>query len=470
MNIQAPDAEAVRPRGAAPVEEAQEFLDAHPEIVAIDLVLVDANGIGRGKIVRRHELMAIYRNGRHLPGSILGLDVTGEDVEETGLVWSDGDADRRAWPVPGSLVAMPWTSPPRAQVQLTLHELDGSPMMADPRHVLAWQDERLRRQGRRPVLAFELEFYLLDREPCADGTPRPARLPVTGERPETIQVYGVQELDRLEPFIDAVYRAAEAQRLPVETMISEYAPGQYELTLRHRDDALRAADDLAMLKRLLRGLAARHGMIASFMAKPFADRAGSGMHLHASLADETGANLFADREGQVVPLLAHAVAGLLDTMADGMLVFAPHQNSWRRFSAGSYSPIAPNWGTNNRSVAVRLPAGPAPTRHLEQRVAGVDANPYLVGAAILAGIRQGIERALDPGEPVSGNGYATAKTSEIPSSWHAAIGRAAGSAFLRDEALGPVMHDVFLALKRAEYARFARDISPFEYRTYLETV
>lgn len=465
----APDTRAVRPEGAAEIDEAREFLGAHPEIVAVDLVLVDANGIGRGKMVRRNELMAIYRHGRHLPGSILGLDVTGEDVEDTGLVWSDGDADRRAWPVPGTLVAQPWTHPPRAQVQLSLYELDGTPMAADPRHALARQDEALRTAGMNPVLAFELEFYLLDREATPDGRPQPARLPLTGERPSAIQVYRVDELDRLEPFVDAVYQAAEEQGLPVETMISEYAPGQYELTLRHRPDGLRAADDLVMLKRLIRALAARNGMIASFMAKPFAGYAGSGMHLHASLADDDGHNLFADENGEIAPLLRHAIGGLTRTMGESLLVFAPHLNSWRRFAAGSYSPVAPNWGVNNRSVAVRVPAGTAASRHLEQRVAGVDANPYLVGATVLAGMHSGILGTIDPGEPVSGNGYEGADIAGVPASWLEAIGVAERSAFVRD-ALGPVLHRVLIALKRAEYARFAADISPLEYRTYLETV
>ncbi|HYE01380.1 MAG TPA: glutamine synthetase family protein [Alphaproteobacteria bacterium] len=449
------------------VAEAEAFLAAHPEIVAFDLVLIDGNGIGRGKIVRRHELLAIYRNGRHLPGSVLGLDVTGEDVEETGLVWSDGDADRRAWPIPGSLVPLPWTSPPRGELRLGLYELDGAPMAADPRHALARQEGAFRALGQQPVLAFELEFYLLDRERGAEGSLLPARLPVTGERPAAVQVYGVDALDRLAPFAEAVYRAAEAQDLPVETLVSEYAAGQYELTLRHRADALRAADDLVMLKRLLRALAARHGMVACFMAKPFAERAGSGMHLHASLAED-GRNLFADQGDGLAPPLRHAVAGLLETMPDSMLVLAPHLNSWRRFAARSYAPVAPSWGLNTRSVAVRIPAGDPGNRHLEHRVAGVDANPYLVAATVLAGMRRGIGRRADPGPQASGGeGYGAAEGA-VPD-WRAAIDAAERSDFLR-EALGPTLHRVLLAIKRAEYRRFAAEVTPLERDLYWETV
>ena len=457
---------AARPEEAADIAEAEAFLAAHPQITAFDLVLVDLNGIARGKIVRRHELLPIFRSGRHLPGSILGLDVTGEDVEETGLVWSDGDADRRAWPIAGSLVPLPWTSPPRGEVRLALFELDGTPMAADPRHALARQVKFMEADGFHPVLAYELEFYLLDRAHVADGNFQPLRLPLSGERPEGIQVYGVTELDRLEPFIDAVYRGAEAQGLPVETMISEYAQGQFELTLRH-GDALRAADDLAMLKRLLRALAVRHGMMASFMAKPFAGRAGSGMHVHASLADAGGKNLFADQGEALSPLLRHAVAGLLGTMHESMLVFAPHLNSWRRFSAQSYAPTMPTWGTNNRSVAVRIPAGAPAGRHLEQRAAGIDSNPYLVGATVLAGMRKGILAHADPGPETTA--YAETPSDDLPPDWRSAIETATRSSFLK-EALGESLHHVFLALKRAEYRRFASEVTALERTLYGEVV
>jgi glutamine synthetase len=457
---------AARPPEAADIAEAEAFLAAHPDITAFDLVLVDLNGIARGKIIRRHELLPIFRSGRHLPGSILGLDVTGEDVEETGLVWSDGDADRRAWPVPGSLVPLPWTSPPRGELRLSLFELDGTPMAADPRHALARQVKLLEADGFHPVLAYELEFYLLDRARAADGNFQPLRLPLSGERPDGIQVYGVTELDRLEPFIDAVYRGAEAQGLPVETMISEYAQGQFELTLRH-GAALRAADDLAMLKRLLRALAVRHGMMACFMAKPFAGRAGSGMHVHASLADAEGANRFADEGEALSPLLRQAIAGLLQTMHESMLVFAPHFNSWRRFSAQSYAPTTPTWGTNNRSVAVRIPAGSPAGRHLEQRAAGIDSNPYLVGATVLAGMRRGILEKADPGPQTTS--YAENAGDDLPPDWRSAIETASRSAFLK-EALGERLHHVFLALKRAEYCRFAAEVTALERTLYGEIV
>ncbi len=452
---------SVRPLTAAPVEEAEAFLATHADIAAFDLVLIDPNGVARGKLIRRHELLGIYRSGRHLPGSILGLDISGADVDETGLVWDDGDADRLAWPIPGSLVELPWTSPKRGEVRVSLFELDGSPMTVDPRHVLASQIKLCEAMGMLPVLAFELEFYLLDAESDASGRPRAARLPLTRQYPSGNQVYSVDALDQLEPFTETLYACAAAQDLPVETLISEYAPGQYQLTLHHRADALRAADDLVMLKRLIHGLAVRHGMRANFMAKPFAGSAGSGMHMHVSLVDKAGNNLFADTGDNLSPLLLHAIAGTQQTMAESMLVFAPNLNSWRRLVRKSYAPTAPTWGRNNRSVAIRVPAGSPANRHLEHRSPGVDANPYLVAATVLAGMRYGIQNQLLPDAESSSYG----ESNVLPPDWRSAIERAAESGFLKD-ALGERLASVFVALKRAEYGRFAAEVTAEEFAYY----
>lgn len=459
------------PSHSAATAEAEEFLSRYPEIEAIDIVLVDLNGVGRGKIIRRHELIGLYRDGRHLPSSILGLDILGEDVEETGLVWQVGDADRRAWPVPGTLVPMPWTNPARGQVLLAMHDLDGTPIGSDPRHALARQDAALKARGLHAAGAFELEFYLLDAEMGPDGLPRPAPAALDGRRSPGTHVYGLEELDGQQPVFAEIYRAAAAQGLPLETLISEYAPGQFELTMHYCTDIVRAADDLVMLKRLVRAIARRHRMIACFMAKPFADHAGSGMHLHVSLGDGHGGNVFSEAvEGALADQLRHCIGGLAATMGESMLVFAPHANSWRRFVANSYAPVAPTWGVNNRSVALRVPAGNRDARRIEHRPSGVDANPYLVGAAVLAGMAHGLDGALDPGPPVSGDGYSgPAPGPTLPRDWREAIDRARGSAFLV-EALGEEMHRVLVAVKQAEHLRVARTVSELDYRFYLHQV
>jgi len=447
-------------------DEARAFLERHPDVETVQLVITDANGIGRGKNIAREEVETLYRSGRNVAGSILGLDVTGEDVEETGLVWSVGDADQCCRPVPGSLGPAPWLARPTAQVLGTMYELDGRPAKADPRHVLARVVDRLQAQGLTPVVAVELEFYMLQRGP--DGRPQPARGLLSGRSTDHIDAYGLSRLDDMSPLFDELYAAARAQGLPVRTLMSEYAPGQFEITLEHRADALRAVDEAVLFKRAVRGVARRHGCIACFMAKPFAERAGAGMHLHASLADAGGGNAFASEDPAGSPLLRHAIGGLRATLADGMAVFAPHANSYRRFRAMSYAPVAPTWGVNNRSVSLRVPAGPPASRHVEHRVAGADANPYLVAALVLAGMAHGIEQRIDPGPPMQGNGYEQAPRGELPTDWHAALERAARSGFLVD-ALGPGFLEVFLALKRRECEKFGALVSDRDYEWYLDT-
>ena len=459
------------PSGSTP-DEASAFLDTHPQIEAFDIILTDANGIGRGKIIRRHELMGLYEGGRHLPISVLGLDITGEDVHETGLIWDSGDGDLRGWPIPGTLVPLHGTSPARGQVLMSMYHLDGQPMTSDPRHALARQVEAFEARGLRPAGAFELEFFLLADDRDADGRPRPADAVLDRRRSIKTEVYSVDHLHGMEPLFSDIYAAAKAQGIPAETVISEDAPGQYELTLRYRKDLLRAADDLVMLKRIVRLQARRHGVTACFMAKPFETCAGSGMHIHVSMQDRDGRNAFAEQvEGQWSQPILNALGGLVATMAESMLVFAPHANSWRRFVSQSYAPVAPTWGVNNRSVALRIPAGDIANRRIEHRPAGVDANPYLVAATVLAGIGKGLDEKLDPGPEVTGNGYETAGAgpAPMPPDWRAAIEAARDSDFLKD-ALGSDMHRTFTAIKAAEHLRVARTVSDLDYRLYLHEV
>jgi len=457
------------PSGSS-VAEAEAFLAANPDIEAVDIVLHDANGIGRGKIIRRHELVPFYRGGRHLPISILGLDICGEDVHETGLIWDQGDGDLRAWPIPGTLKRLHGTNPARAEVFMSMYTLDGLPMGSDPRHALARNLAKMEADGLHPAGAFELEFFLLANDRDANGKVQPARAVLDGRPSSKTEVYSVDHLHGMQPLFSDIYAAAEVAGIRAETMISEYAPGQYELTLHYRTNVLEAADDLMRLKRIVRMQARRHGVTACFMAKPVEQYAGSGMHFHVSLMTPEGRNVFMeDRPGQWSPTILHGIGGLIETMAESMLVFAPHANSWRRFASQSYAPVSPTWGVNNRSVALRIPVGDIAARRIEHRPAGVDANPYLVGATVLAGIRHGLTHKVDPGPETTGNGYDAPGSDRIPRDWREAIRAAEGSAFLR-HALGEEMHRTFCAIKAAEHARVARTIPDVDYDLYLHTV
>ena len=460
----------ISPSGST-VAEAQAFLDAHPEIEAFDIVLHDANGIGRGKIIRRHELLPFYKGGRHLPISILGLDICGEDVHETGLIWDQGDGDLRAWPIPGSLVALHGTKPARGEVFMSMYDLDGAKMTSDPRHALQAQVDALAAQGLYPSGAFELEFFLLANDRGADGKVQPARDVLDGRASHKTEVYSVDHLHGMLPLFSDIYAGAALAGIKAETMISEYAPGQYELTLHYRTDVMQAADDLMRLKRIVRAQARAHGVTACFMAKPVEAYAGSGMHFHVSMRDAAGRNVFVEAvEGQWSDTILHALGGLRATMGESMLVFAPHANSWRRFASQSYAPVSPTWGVNNRSVALRIPAGDIAARRIEHRPAGVDANPYLVAATVLAGVRHGMALKIDPGPETTGNGYQDGQHAPaIPVDWRSAIEAAKASGFLRD-ALGIDMHRTFTAIKAAEYARVARTVSEVDFDLYLHTV
>ncbi|MDP3959380.1 MAG: glutamine synthetase family protein [Pseudorhodobacter sp.] len=451
--------------------EAEAFLAAHPEIEAFDIVLHDANGIGRGKIIRRHELLAFYKSGRLLPISILGLDICGEDVHETGLIWDQGDGDLRAWPIPGSLVALHGTTPARGEVLMSMYGLDGAPMTSDPRHALRRQVDAMAVEGLFPAGAFELEFFLLANDRGPDGRVQPARDVLDGRASAKTEVYSVDHLHGMLPLFSDIYAGAALAGITAETMISEYAPGQYELTLHYRSNVMQAADDLIRLKRIVRAQARLHGVTACFMAKPIEAYAGSGMHFHVSLLDGAGRNVFVEEiKGQWSPTILHALGGLRATMGEAMLVFAPHANSWRRFAAQSYAPVSPTWGVNNRSVALRIPAGERAARRIEHRPSGVDANPYLVAATVLAGVRHGLAGAIDPGPETTGNGYVTGESAPaIPGDWLSAIKAAQGSAFLQ-AALGADMHRTFTAIKAAEYARVARTVSEVDFDLYLHTV
>lgn len=448
-------------------KEVKAFLDKHPEIQFFEIVFTNMAGVPRGKRLRRHEIEAVYAQGRFLPGSILVNDITGQDVEATGLVWEDGDADRVARPIAGRITPAPWLGADVAQVPLTMYELDGKPHDLDPRHVLQRVIDRYAADGLVPVVACELEYYLVDARRTPNGKIQLPPSPLTGDRATQHQVYGLREVEEASGFLRDLWASADAMGIPLEGAISEYAPGQLELTLKHHADALRAADDAVLYKRAAKGVALRHGCEATFMAKPFADLAGSGMHLHVSVNDKAGKNIFASEKPEGEPVLAHAIGGMKALLADSMAIYAPNANSYRRFRANSYAPVAPTWGVNNRTVSFRVPAGAPKTRHIEHRVAGADAHPALALAALLAAVHHGITNKIDPGPAIVGDGYSQAEGGEkIPTNWFAATDRFAEAAILKDY-LGERFVRMYSIVKRVEQDRFQSVIPDIDYDWYL---
>lgn len=449
--------------------EAQAFLDLNPDIESVQLVWTDLCGVARGKVLRRDELLPAWRDGRFLPMSAMVLDVTGQDVPETGLVFDEGDRDMLLWPAPGSLTLVPWADAPAAQYIASVRDLDGTPHYADPRNALEGMVQRFTRElGMVPVGAVELEFFLMDRDAALAGAPMAPMSQLNGARARHYQPYHLQDTDDFAPFFEDLYAMCAVQDLPAKTLISEYAPGQMEIVLRHRADVVRACDEAIMLKRLIKNVAEKHGLAATFMAKPYSGWTGSGMHIHVSVADHDGSNLFAAEDPLQNRLLMHAIGGLKAAMAESMLLFAPNANSYRRFRRNSYAPLSASWGVNNRTVSLRVPAGPAQACHIEHRPAGADANPYLVMAAVIAGMHDGILTKCEPGAAVTGNGYQR-KVKPLPSNWYEAIAAFRKGTILKDY-FGKDFVETYATLKEVEADRFHAEPTVRDFEWYLRTV
>lgn len=393
------------------------WLRKHPEVRTIRVAAADLNGQPRGKRVPVRFADAVVTNGTRFPMSVLNLDIWGEDVEDSPLVFESGDADGILRPTERGFMPMPWLDAPTALMPIWMYRENGQPYDGDPRHVLARILDRYRERGLTPVCAMELEFYLIDdsgRKLQAPPSPR------SGKRRKAAEIMSIRALDAFDVFFTDLYDACEAMDIPADTAISESGLGQFEINLMHTDDALRAADDAWLFKMLLKGLARRHGFAASFMAKPYPDYSGNGLHTHFSVIDRNGRNIFDNGGPEGTELLRHAVAGCLDAMHDCTLIFAPHANSYERLVPEAHAPNQICWGYENRTTAIRIPSGNPVARRIEHRVAGGDVNPYLMLAAILGAALIGIDEKLTPPDPVTGNAYAL-DLPLLPDTWAEAI-------------------------------------------------
>jgi glutamine synthetase len=324
--------------------------------------------------------------------------------------------------------------------------------------------ERYAAYGWTPVVATELEFYLID---DAEPVLQPPPSPRSGKRRLGGEILSIRALDAFDTFFTELYDACEAMDIPAETAISEAGMGQYEINLTH-GDAMKAADDTWLFKLLVKGLARRHGFAASFMAKPYSEHSGTGMHVHFSVTDAQGRNLFDDGTDQGTPLLRQAIAGCLQGMPPSALIFAPHGNSYDRFAPGAHAPTGVAWAYENRTASIRVPAGPASARRIEHRVAGGDTNPYLLLTAILGAALSGIEDGLDPPPPVTGNAYSL-DLPQLPRTWGEAIREFETSPFIARILPGELTRN-YLLTKRQEM-RYYDGLSEAErLDLYLDTV
>ena len=450
-------------RAAEP--DLERFLTEHPEIRFFDAFVNDLNTIERGKRIDRAGIAGVFKRGMPLPGSMYALDIEGGTIEDSGLGFSDGDADRPCMPIPGSLVPVPWSKDGIAQVQLTMLDHDGTPFFGDPRHLLAHVLARFARLALTPVVAIEYEFYLVDVERDANGQPQPPRVPLTGRREFRTQINSMADLNEYSPLLAEIDRVCRLQDVPTTSALAEYGPGQYEVNLAHSPDSMQVCDQALRFKRAVKSVARAHGCDATFLPKPYRDQAGSGLHIHVSLLDSAGRNIFAAANPLESALLLHVIGGTLATLADGMALCAPGPNSYRRFRSEAYVPLHPTWSINNRGSAIRVPASDADNLRIEHRLAGADANPYLVLAWVLAGMLHGLENRIEPPAVLTGNAYIQ-DGDPLPTNWPAAIDRFSTSAFAR-ETFGDKFVHLYSTVKRAEAQEFNSHITPLEIARYL---
>lgn len=446
-------------------EDPKSWLQSEPAIQTVIAAICDLNGTLRGKRIPVDQIEKALGGGIRMPLSAAGVDIWGEDIEGSKLVFETGDADGLCHHTGRGILPMSWTHRPTALLPLWLSWENAEPFLGDPRRALARVTEGFAELGLTPVVATELEFYLVDPE---NDVPQAPKSPVTGKRLSSDDVYSIDELQHFDAFLDDVYDACRAQGIPADSAISENGAGQFEINMNHVADPLRAADDAILFKRTVRGVARKHGLAATFMAKPYGHLSGNGFHVHFSLIDADGNNVFDNGGEEGTDILRYAVAGLLKTMAENTLTFAPHENSYRRLAPGSHAPSAVAWGYENRTVAVRVPGGSPKARRIEHRVAGADANPYLVLTSILGGALLGIRNKWTPPEPIAGNAYAQ-DLPHLPLDWASAIEAFELGQHVPD-IYAPQLQGMLVDCKKQESRVFKRRVTDFEYHTYLETV
>jgi glutamine synthetase len=455
-----------RPTFAAEAEaEYVSFSSTACDLEFVDAVVVDICGTLRGKRFPVEEVPKLFAEGMPLPHSVYLMDAHGEMTNAMGRGFSDGDPDGTAWPVPRTLSRVWGAEPARAQVLMSLRDESGSADPAEPRAVLERVLGRFADLQLVPVAALELEFYLIDRARLEHRAPQPPMDPRSGERESAVSVFGLDDLDRYAGFLSALSEAARAQNVPLSAASKEYAAGQFEANLKHQTNAFHAADHAVFLKQIVKEAARANGCEATFMPKPYLDRVGSGLHIHVSLLDRDGRNIFAGADEIGSEMLRHAIGGLQALMPESKAIFAPSQNSYRRFRPDMFAPVNRSWGYNNRSAGMRIPAGADAARRIEHRVAGADANPYLALAAVLAGVHHGLLKKVDPGPPAKGN-VSRDPDPALPFTIDDALVKLAKAEVL-PVYFGEETLTLYRETKRIETERLRRIIPPAEYDWYL---
>ena len=426
-------------------------------ITEVECLVPDMTGIARGKIIPAAKFSHDY--GTRLPEGIFVTTVTGDYPDEYYDLVSPSDSDMYLRPDAETVRMVPWAVDPTAQIIHDCFTRDGKPHDLAPRSVLRRVLQLYEEIGLQPIVAPELEFFLVQKNTDPDFPLQPPA--GRSGRPETArQSYSIDAVNEYEPILDMMYDYAEAMELDVDTLIHESGAAQLEVNFQHADPMSRA-DQVFLFKRTMREAALRHGIYATFLAKPMENEPGSSMHIHQSMQDaKTGANVFAGKKpGQTSKIFEHYLGGLQKYVPMAMPFFAPNVNSYRRLAMGEVAPINVQWGYDNRTCGLRVPLDSVENTRVESRFAGSDANPYLAMAATLACGLLGIREKLSPTEPLAGSaqdlGYG------LPRSLEQSLDLLSNCTPLH-EMIGSRFVDAYIAVKRKEYQTYFRVISSWE--------
>ena len=428
-------------------------------ISEVECIVPDMNGIQRGKVLPANKfLKSLTDRTLRIPISVFSVTVTGEYPEDIDDVVPPYDPDIMLVPDPSTLREAPGFQTPTAYVIADAHARNGEPIEIAPRMILKRVLELYEKRGWRPVIAPEVEFYLVSKNLDADF---PLQPPTgrSGRAESASQPFGLEALSEFEDIIEHIYDYCEKADLNIDTMIHEAGAAQLEVNFVH-GDALALADQVLLFKRIVRQVALEHGVYGTFLAKPMSDQPGSAMHIHQSILDiETGKNVFATQNGRDSALFRSYIAGLARLLPQVTPMFAPNVNSFRRMRPDSDAPINVQWGTDNRSCGLRVPISDSKNRRIENRLPGADSNPYLaIAASLICGYIGMVERMVPP-KAITGSAYNRART--LPRTLEGALDRFSHCKPVR-QLLGEEFFEIFYAIKECELFNYQSVISSWE--------
>ncbi len=429
----------------------------HRHVTEIECLVPDLTGVARGKILPREKFTE--DRGMRLPEVVVAGSVTGQFPTEGPYfdVISVTDKDMHLVPDPSTVRLVPWAADPTAQIVHDCFDREGGLIPYAPRSVLKRVIELYRAEGWFPIVAPEVEFYLVARNTDPD---LPLKPPIgrSGRAETSRQAYSIDAVNEFDPLFEDVYDYCGKMRLNVDTLIHELGAGQMEINFFHADP-LSLADEVFFFKRTVREAAMRHDMYATFMAKPIAGEPGSAMHIHQSIVDADGQNIFSKADGSASERFFHYIGGMQKYIPAAMALVAPYVNSYRRLARYTAAPINIEWGYDNRTVGIRSPIAGPEARRVENRVIGSDANPYIAMAMTLACGYLGMKQKLAPTAEMKGDAYGSPFA--LPRSLGEALDWLRNESALAD-ILGKDFITVYAEVKEIEYAEFMKVISPWE--------